>query len=1255
MKRLSLCLLILIMVFLCVPAHAVGTNGQGDLVTRSGELAAFSDGSGNIYVSGLSTPVNTTKAENLLSIDPYRILFFAQENAAGGIPAGRLIDLNLDSFSETIITDDAYAACLSSDEIYYISMGDRSRLMRYDLNTHATENVLTANEALERIYVSGSGVIATQVEGAGAYITDAVTGRFVPYDGEAASEIALYEGFEIYLTDNRNLYFRQNAALTPVLVDTGVQKWAMIGDTIYYLSGSAEAASLKRYDITDSAWGTVFMLPANMEMQLTASDNSLFMLSNDHVVYSVDVSSGRLNTFAALPALDSYAMSGGKSVESYRIEAVSGQLNVYGVINDSDTLPTFTFVDFSSQVVADNSSDIMLLSAYAISGEQTVWDLLQPAPQYTTLRKGNRGEAVSAIQQPLYDLKYYNYYVDGIFGWRTQLAIELLQADLGLEVNGEADADLQKLILSGNLSAYDPYRTLSKGDRGYRVSEMQQRLRDLGYLADSADGVFGPRTQTAVQLFQAENGLNETGAADSTTLRALYADNAKACSSYIDLQRGDSGYRVRELNSRLKALYYLEGSVGSSYNSATVAAVTRFQQEVGLKQTGRATTAVQRELFSRNAPEYSGYITLRRGDENSRVKDMQRRLAELGYYTGKLDGYFGKDTYAAVRSFQRAAGLEDTGIADPATLKALYSADAPAYQEPVKIGEPVIELSAYTKYENGIYHIDDSATTDGGVTVSWFADGDVASYDISIKDDRNVVYTESKNVNMTIASIPVTSLDAERTYTITVTAHPTDAKNDQDTSSSIRFVRVVATPDPEPEIGVITKLVVSPEGSDIAREDNIYILSGDVLSFKWSADGSVSGYGYVLSDSNGNQLLTSSEISASLGMNIDALQLAEDEIYTLSVYAVPTNGTMSDATVESIRFRRKAQSAPEETGTPELPTPAPTEVPELPTEAPEATEIPEPTEVPPVEITIGTPVLKIEPMIGSAFMEVPAPEGGVEGADVIHLAEGTISFSWAAEGDVAGYTVRITDANRADMVNQNLTSTGATIPSSNLSYGMPYCLTVTAHAADGHTTTARAYFLLPTPAAPIAEEPTVTEAPVTEEPAVEEPVTEEPVAESTEESTPEPTEEPTPEPTEEPTPEPTEEPTPEPTEEPTPEPTEEPTPEPTEEPTPEPAPVAEYPMDNPGAWQETITAHSDAEAIHTIQKRLVEWKWLADGSFSKGSLDDATLQAVIAFQNYCNESGMSVLVSDPGDPAIETDSLRLLFNADGVAIVNPGA
>lgn len=1232
MKKLALCLLVLIMVFSCVSAFAVETNGQGDMVARSGELAAFSDGSGNIYISGLNTPVNTTKADSILSIDPYRVLFFAQ---------GNLINLDLDGFGESIITNDAYAACLSGDEIYFISRTDRTRLMRYDLNTQATDTVFTTNEALERIYASGSGVVVTVVEGAGAYITDAVSGAFVAYEGDAAAEIAVYEDYEIYLTDNHNLYLKQYNAFSATLVDTAVQDWTVMDDTIYYISGSTAAATLKRYDISTAALNTVFALTGNMEMQLTASEHSLFMLSTDNVVYTVDGNTGKLSAFTTLPALDSYTLSAGQSVESYRIEAVSGQLNVYGNIKDSNTLPTFTFVDFSSQVVADASSSVSLLSAYAIDNEDTVWNLLQPAEQYTTLRKGNRGEAVSAIQQPLYELNYYDYYIDGIFGWRTERAIEMLQADLNMEVTGVADAQLQKLILSGTLSAYDPYRSLSRGDRGYRVTEMQQRLRDLGYLADSADGVFGSRTQAAVELFQRENGLDETGVANAATLRALYADSAKSCSSYIDLQRGDSGYRVRELNKRLKELYYLEGSVGSNYNSATVAAVTRFQQEVGLKQTGKATTTVQKELFAKDAPEYSGYITLRRGDENARVKDMQRRLSELGYYTGKLDGYFGKETQVAVRAFQNAAGLEDTGVADPETLKALYSDDAPAYEAPEKIGTPVIELSAYTKLEDGIYYIADSDTIDGGVTVSWSADGDVENYDVSITDDRNVVYTESKNVDLTIASIPLTSLDAERTYTITVTAHPKDTKNDKDTTASICFVRVAA--DPEPEVGEISSLVVMPEGENISREDNVYILSDEMLSFKWSADGSVSGYVYVISDFEGNQVLTSSEMSDDLGVNIEAVQLSADETYVLTVYAVPTNGSMSDATAESISFRRKAQEATEAPAEPEE---QPEEPAEEPAEEPDA-------DVNPVTATIGDPALTIEPSVGSSYMEVPTPEGGTEGADVVYLAEGTISFGWTATGDVSGYNVRITDADGVDMVNQNLANTGATISSDNMTCGMPYCITVTAYAANSDvTTSARAYFLLPYPVetidTPAVEEPEVeepaadvlaeeAEEPIAEEPAAEELVADEAASDAAEEPVEEPAE------------------APEVTEEPTPEPTEEPTPEPTEEPTPEPEPEDNYPMDDPDAWQDTITADSPAEAIHTIQKRLVEWKWLAEGSYSKGELDEATAEAVIAFQNYCNENGKSVEISDAAELAIHKDTLHLLFNADGERYKNPNA
>ena len=50
---------------------------------------------------------------------------------------------------------------------------------------------------------------------------------------------------------------------------------------------------------------------------------------------------------------------------------------------------------------------------------------------------------------------------------------------------------------------------------------------------------------------------------------------------------------------------------------------------------------------------------------------LQLRLKELGYYQGRADGKFGADTEQALKEFQRIKGLEQTGIADSATIKLL--------------------------------------------------------------------------------------------------------------------------------------------------------------------------------------------------------------------------------------------------------------------------------------------------------------------------------------------------------------------------------------------------------------------------------------------------------------------------------------------------------------------------------------------------------------------------------------------------------
>ena len=74
------------------------------------------------------------------------------------------------------------------------------------------------------------------------------------------------------------------------------------------------------------------------------------------------------------------------------------------------------------------------------------------------------------------------------------------------------------------------YRTLSKGDKGDEVLEMQNKLYELGYLEGDRDGDFGKVTLTAVKKFQQQAGLNVSGIADNETLTLLFSDSAPRAS-----------------------------------------------------------------------------------------------------------------------------------------------------------------------------------------------------------------------------------------------------------------------------------------------------------------------------------------------------------------------------------------------------------------------------------------------------------------------------------------------------------------------------------------------------------------------------------------------------------------------------------------------------------------------------------------------------------------------------------------------------
>ena len=59
--------------------------------------------------------------------------------------------------------------------------------------------------------------------------------------------------------------------------------------------------------------------------------------------------------------------------------------------------------------------------------------------------------------------------------------------------------------------------------------------------------------------------------------------------------------------------------------------------------------------------------TLKLYDESDNVLILQAALADLKYYSGKLDGKFGSGTLKAVKAFQKAEGLKVDGLAGKAT------------------------------------------------------------------------------------------------------------------------------------------------------------------------------------------------------------------------------------------------------------------------------------------------------------------------------------------------------------------------------------------------------------------------------------------------------------------------------------------------------------------------------------------------------------------------------------------------------------
>jgi N-acetylmuramoyl-L-alanine amidase len=145
----------------------------------------------------------------------------------------------------------------------------------------------------------------------------------------------------------------------------------------------------------------------------------------------------------------------------------------------------------------------------------------------------------------------------------------------------------------------------------------------------------------------------------------------------LSYRLGDSGPAVAEIRIKLAQLGLLDhtesGVPLDTFDIDVDHAVRQFQQERGLIAdgvVGPATYRVLEEARWRLGDRLLSYVVAnpQSGDD---VLELQRRLTELGFDVGRVDGIFGPRTGEALREFQRNTGLPADGTCGPSTFKAL--------------------------------------------------------------------------------------------------------------------------------------------------------------------------------------------------------------------------------------------------------------------------------------------------------------------------------------------------------------------------------------------------------------------------------------------------------------------------------------------------------------------------------------------------------------------------------------------------------
>lgn len=290
-----------------------------------------------------------------------------------------------------------------------------------------------------------------------------------------------------------------------------------------------------------------------------------------------------------------------------------------------------------------------------------------------TLTKGSSGAEVLALHRFLIEYGYLSdeYQNIDIYDDNTMAAVSIFQAYHGLSMPDGLTGKWTRKVINETPNAFSP---IEFGESSVRSKWVQSLLRIDGYLCVDPDGIWGKKSQKAIEtlnLYISDGEMYDSAVTIESLILLFNSDNIS-----INLSGrytvGDTNQMIQKIRAKLYIAGFSPDYVVSSLFDEELENQIRLYQLYG----GITPDGIVGSWSIRNLNQGGRcFNCIKRGDSGKTIEILQNELFTIGALEATPDGKFGTCTYNALCCIQKAFGFSQTGIFDLKTGLQMFNAE----------------------------------------------------------------------------------------------------------------------------------------------------------------------------------------------------------------------------------------------------------------------------------------------------------------------------------------------------------------------------------------------------------------------------------------------------------------------------------------------------------------------------------------------------------------------------------------------------